>query len=400
MGTSEKTFVPIVKLLLFQLFILSKHVHGIEGVELPPFNVSPEVLMQHIQNDYNSNLEKGWRKIDLDGVKLELPAIYAFGDSYIDSGNAMILNKMKLGLPYGVDFNSSFPNFGRVTNGRTILDFLAQIVGLPFPTTYLAMSDAEKNSTRTGINFAVSGAGILKTTLPPFGKILNMDEQIDSFERVLKSLKYQFDSAESFTDYMSSSLFFINIGSNDFGFTYATKYAHRNMSHKAFAEVLGKPFLKQLERLYNLGARKFLINNAIPMGDTPTAVKMFNGNINKNLNEAVLNFNLYVTVESQQLQSKLPGSKFTIGDIYSVIHDAVRYASYGFLETLEPCCFVCNVTSVCKDLNEHVFFDHTHVTEAVHYLILRRFFTEQFRGDPIPIIELIDPSIDSDHLYE
>lgn len=56
----------------------------------------------------------------------QIPAIYVFGDSLVDSGNNnyLPLNSNAKFLPYGIDFGGK-PT-GRYTNGKTVVDYLGK----------------------------------------------------------------------------------------------------------------------------------------------------------------------------------------------------------------------------------------------------------------------------------
>ncbi|KAM7260922.1 hypothetical protein ACFE04_026397 [Oxalis oulophora] len=381
MGMSYQKFIPIVIYFLFHLFVLSKH--GIvEGAEVLPFDATSEALKKFMQVE--------------NGIKFDLPAIYVFGDSYIDSGNTMIYNKQKPQLPYGLDFNHSTPT-GRYTNGRTMIDILAQLVGLPFPSTYLAMSDAEKKSTRTGINFGSGGSGILPTVKSTC-KVINLGQQVNNFESTLESLKSQFDNTESFTKYLSKSLFFINTANNDIGFAYDEDYLKKQISipDEVYAEMLVTELFKQLERLHKHGARKFFINNAIPMGSTPfTYIYLQHGAVDVSRNKLVSVYNTRLEVELKKLQSKLEGFQYTLGDTYKVIMDAIENpTSFGFNynPSGKPCAREFNpkpTHEICSKRNTRIFFDLSHVSEPMHFLIVKRFINEQSLCSPISPIKLI-----------
>ncbi|KAM7260850.1 hypothetical protein ACFE04_026325 [Oxalis oulophora] len=369
----------IVAILLFHLFfVLNKHGIIVEGVKVPPFDIKPEALKKFM--NFKGDIE------------LNVPAIYAFGDSYIDSGNTVILNKMPYDiLPYGIDFNHSLPNYGRATNGRTMLDFLAQVVGLPFPSTYLAMSDAEKKSTRTGINFASSFSGILPNTSSPTRKVWSLDKQIDYFEKTIDNLKSQFKCTKGFHNHMSKSLFVISSGNNDFGFSLDVVYSYKwHNKLPSFAKHVVRKLSKQLKRLYKLGARKFLINKVTPMGCTPFVAKQSHA-CNEMRNELVSYYNARLRHELPRLQSKHQGFQYTLGDIYKVMMDAIQKPNvYGFTNTLDSCCFHCEPKDpFCNDRNACVYFDIAHITEAMHFLVIKRYFTEPSLCTPISPIQLI-----------
>ncbi|KAK2642984.1 hypothetical protein Ddye_024747 [Dipteronia dyeriana] len=133
-------------------FILAKHVFRV-----PPLNVN--------QKDLLKLLELG------DDIKFDVPALYVFGDSTVDSGNNNFLQSSSKAnfKPFGVDFANGKPT-GRFSNGRIEADFIAQVVGLPFPPPCLGLSKAEQNTLRTGVNYASSSCGVL----PDTGKFLRL----------------------------------------------------------------------------------------------------------------------------------------------------------------------------------------------------------------------------------
>ncbi|KAK9152971.1 hypothetical protein Sjap_000451 [Stephania japonica] len=88
-------------------------------------------------------------------------SIFSFGDSYTDTGNLLLTNHTsRLGrLPYG-ETNFHRPT-GRASNGRLIIDFIAEALGIPLLPPYLGQSK-EFNK---GVNFAVAGATALDTLI-------------------------------------------------------------------------------------------------------------------------------------------------------------------------------------------------------------------------------------------
>ncbi|KAF7137668.1 hypothetical protein RHSIM_Rhsim07G0189500 [Rhododendron simsii] len=88
--------------------------------------------------------------------------IYNFGDSLSDTGN--LIREKPIGpttayakLPYGETFFKHAT--GRPSNGRLMIDFIAQASGLPFLNPYLEKDADFKH----GVNFAVTGAAALTT---------------------------------------------------------------------------------------------------------------------------------------------------------------------------------------------------------------------------------------------
>lgn len=83
--------------------------------------------------------------------------IYAFGDSYTDTGNT---KSAKGPTGFGHVSNPSYSEtfFLRPTNrysdGRLMIDFVGQTLSLPFLQPYLHLKGNETN----GVNFAVAGS--------------------------------------------------------------------------------------------------------------------------------------------------------------------------------------------------------------------------------------------------
>lgn len=89
------------------------------------------------------------------------PALYVMGDSLLDSGNNNLLPTIARAnfFPYGSIFAAGAT--GRFTNGKTVADFIAESLGLPFPPPYLSLRGS---TPLTGLNYASSSCGILHET--------------------------------------------------------------------------------------------------------------------------------------------------------------------------------------------------------------------------------------------
>ncbi|MBA0586354.1 hypothetical protein Gorai_017097, partial [Gossypium raimondii] len=60
---------------------------------------------------------------------------------------------------------SSGNAMGPATNGRTVVDFIPQVAGLPFPPPILRLSKAQRKTTPTGVNHGSASSG--KQPSPP-----------------------------------------------------------------------------------------------------------------------------------------------------------------------------------------------------------------------------------------
>jgi phospholipase/lecithinase/hemolysin len=113
-------------------------------------------------------------------------AIFSFGDSFSDTGNFVIINSGK--LPNMPKFP---PPYARCSNGRLVIDFLAEAFGLPL----LPPSANKGTNFSQGANFAVMGATALDLkyfkdnnvwSIPPFNTSMNV--QLQWFEEVKQTI--------------------------------------------------------------------------------------------------------------------------------------------------------------------------------------------------------------------
>ncbi|KAJ0972209.1 hypothetical protein J5N97_020168 [Dioscorea zingiberensis] len=98
---------------------------------------------------------------DAGGRRELVPAMFVFGDSLIDNGNNNNLPSFAKAnyFPYGIDFVAG-PT-GRFSNGYTIVDEIANLLGLPLTPAY---SEAAGSQIFHGVNYASAAAGILDSS--------------------------------------------------------------------------------------------------------------------------------------------------------------------------------------------------------------------------------------------
>ncbi|CAL5444293.1 unnamed protein product [Camellia sinensis] len=90
-----------------------------------------------------------------------LKKMYAFGDSYTDTGNTSSTSG-----PSGFGYVSNLP-YGRTyfhhstnhySDGRLVIDFVAQSLSLPYLPPYLHLINSNQKPSSMGVNFAVAGS--------------------------------------------------------------------------------------------------------------------------------------------------------------------------------------------------------------------------------------------------
>ncbi|XVE78594.1 hypothetical protein DITRI_Ditri13aG0158500 [Diplodiscus trichospermus] len=349
---------------------------GGDALPPPPFGISQTDLLKYLS---------------LENVKIDFPALFVFGDSLIDSGNNNFLpTRSKANYsPYGIDFDHGTPT-GRVTNGRTVVDFIAQVAGLPFPPPVLGLSEVERKKILTGVNHGSAGGGLLPP--PPaatqlFGHVLSFEEQIMLFKNTtLDYLKDEFHVAENLSRYLSKSLFFIHIGSNDLGLYW--DFMEKHIAVDKYAQFLSGELSKRLQTLYELGARRFIVNNVSPLGCQPYQINKMKPQTPcmEEDNRRVSTYNKLLPCLLAHLESSLPGSKFILGDLFQLFEDVYASpTSYGFKNIKDSCCIDVNRDgtgpcvpniSPCDDRETYMFFDPFHPSESMHFLWARTFLKE------------------------
>ncbi|XP_042518616.1 GDSL esterase/lipase 7-like [Macadamia integrifolia] len=334
------------------------------------------------------------------GGPLIVPALYVFGDSLVDSGNNNYLSTMARAnyLPYGVDFPGG-PT-GRFTNGKTVADFIAESLGLPLVPPDLSISQIKRNETTTGVNYASGSAGILPQTGTTLGSNLNLDSQISKFEdTVMRNLPHMFPSSKELSQYLSKSIFLVDVGSNDFINPYLQPQStdlsipNPQKNPQDFAKLLTSNLSDYLQRLYQLGARKFVVFEVGPIGCIPALTNNSKGLIGgciQELNNPVTTYNQQLSSLLKFLNSKLKGSIFSQAKAYSLLMlETNKATKTGLSDVMKACCsgtLHCTASQPsCKNANQHFFFDGFHPTEAINSKVARAVFSDSSACSPISI---------------
>ncbi|XP_057522060.1 GDSL esterase/lipase 7-like [Amaranthus tricolor] len=305
-----------------------------------------------------------------------VPALYVFGDSLFDSGNNNFLPTLAKAnyYPYGVNFPGSFPT-GRFTNGKTTADFIADYLGLPYPTPRVSLI---KPTSLTGYNYASGSCGILPETGKFVGECLNLDEQMKMFETTVKiQLGLHFRNRTELAQYLAKSIFIFSVGNNDYINTYfGIVKTRQHYSPPQFAKLLVDSLSRKLQRLYDLGARKIVVFELGPIGCIPSIMRGLRPKgikCDENKNKIVSLFNNELGLMLNNLSLTLQHSHFIIGRAHSLAYDAIiNPAKYGLRDSSNPCCkswlngtFSCiPELTPCSAPDEHFFWDGYHLTEA------------------------------------
>ncbi|KAH0847318.1 hypothetical protein HID58_091752 [Brassica napus] len=147
-----------------------------------------------------------------------------------------------------------------------------------------------------------------KQLLIILGRCLSMNVQIDLLNKTIEKILRKVQDAT-----LGGSLFMTAIGVNDYAFTYKKNATDAN----EFASKLLNEFLIHLERLYNLGARNFFVNNIKPLGCYPNIIAetVPRGSCDDSLNLAIDIFNLMEFAQGKIVMALEGGYKYNLDSI-------------------------------------------------------------------------------------
>ncbi|XP_010546666.1 PREDICTED: GDSL esterase/lipase At3g05180 [Tarenaya hassleriana] len=347
-------------------------------------------------------------------ISQDFPAAFNFGDSNSDTGELTSGLGFRLRPPYGQTyFNAST---GRFSDGRLIVDFLVDKMGLPFLRPYL--DSVGPQSYRGGCNFAAGGSTIQKAnaaSISPFSFGVQVSQFITFKSKVLqliaqdKELEKYLPSEESFR----KGLYMFDIGQNDLAGAFYTKTLDQVLG---MIPTILDLFQDGLKRLYAEGARNFWIHNTGPLGCLAQVVSLFGKDSSKvdmfgcveDHNKAAKSFNMQLHAIFKTLPGKFPDSNFTHVDIFSIKSNLIsNHSTYGFDQSITTCCgyggpplnydtrvncggtMVLNGTTVmaktCDDSSKYVNWDGIHYTEAANIFVASRILMGKYSDPPPPL---------------
>ncbi|XP_002994082.2 GDSL esterase/lipase At1g71250 [Selaginella moellendorffii] len=317
-----------------------------------------------------------------------VPAMFIFGDSLVDVGNNnYLLTLAKANVaPYGID--SPWGATGRFCNGKTVLDVVCELIGLPYVPAFLDPSTKNARILK-GVNYASGAGGILDESGKNYIERISMSQQLHYFQQTLSGLVQQLGSSGC-QQLLSDSLFAIVIGNNDYINNYllpdsATRFRY---SERQFQDLLLAAYAQHLTELYRLGARRMVVASLGPLGCIPSqlAQKSSDGACVDSVNQLMLGFNLGLQDMLASLHSLLPGARIVYADTYTPVAAMVATpGAYGMESVNRGCCgggrfngqlpcFPRPISNMCSNRSNHLFWDPFHPTDAANVILGHRLF--------------------------
>ncbi|PIA51642.1 hypothetical protein AQUCO_01100479v1 [Aquilegia coerulea] len=338
----------------------------------------------------------------------DFPAIFNFGDSNSDTG-AWSATYGQAPPPAGETY-FHIPS-GRYSDGRLLIDFIAESLGLPNLSAYL---DALGSNFTHGANFAAAAS----TIRPGFSRIpYNVQfYQFTEFQTRSQTIRQQggvFSKLMPKDDYFSRALYTFDIGQNDLTAGYGANMSTDEV--KAYVPDVLDQFGTIIKNIYNQqGGRSFWIHNTGPVGCLPyildrlliTAAQIDRFGCATPFNKVAQYFNLKLKEAVVKLRKDLPLAAITYVDIYSLRYSLFSHAKkHGFKHPLRACCghggkynFNANVgcggkitvngTQIligksCKNPSIRVNWDGVHYTEAANKFVFDRIVDGSHSDPPI-----------------
>ncbi|KAI4383546.1 hypothetical protein MLD38_009372 [Melastoma candidum] len=318
----------------------------------------------------------------------QFSAMYVFGDSLVDHGNNNYLASLAKAnyLPYGIDFVEG-PT-GRFCNGKTIIDFLGELVGLPIIPAFISTL-SDEGSIRHGVNYASAAGGIRDDSGRQLGDRFSLYQQVQHFQRTLNQMKNQMGD-EEIRRHLAKSLVVMNLGNNDYLNNYLLPSFYNTSSiYKPleYAEILISTYTTRIMDLHKLGMRKFVIAAVGPLGCMPNqlaAGEAAPGTCVKVVNEIVGLFNVRLRTLIDRLNNMrlTRDTIFVYGNAYDVFYDIFHNSNkYGLAIVDRGCCgsgryqgeITCLPLQIpCVDRDEYMFWDAYHPTELVNKIFAER----------------------------
>ncbi|OVA20513.1 Lipase [Macleaya cordata] len=333
--------------------------------------------------------------------------IFAFGDSFTDTGNAKAVGdlvafgkSLTAGSPYGSSFFQD--TISRFCDGRLIIDFLAECFDLPYIPAY-KNSSADFSS---GCNFAIAGSTVFDSDYYVKNRVgralkwkevpVSLKTQIDWFNEHLKQVECKGKDANACKAQMGNSLCWIGeMGGSDYSRTFGPQVKVESITEMAVDHVC-----KLLKALLDSGAKYIVVQGLPPSGCLPLDMSLappFDHDeigCAGSVNSIIKSHNDLLQKKVNEIRTQYPGCMILFADFWGAFATIIKNPmQYGFEETFKACCgspsgpfnfdsnAVCGSSdkaTKCGNPAKHINWDGVHLTEAMYQNVANLFFNQGF----------------------
>lgn len=331
--------------------------------------------------------------------------IYAFGDSFTDTGNTKNADGPSgfghvSNPPYGSTYFHHPTN--RYSDGRLVIDFVMQELGLPLLPPYLHI----KGNDTHGVNFAVAGSTAINHQFFVRNNLSlditpeSIETQLLWFNRYLdkRGCEGEIEATNCKSDIENALFWFGEIGVNDYAYIIGS-----SISGDTIRKLTVESVTKSLQALLEKGA-KFLVVQGLPLtGCLPLAMYLAPENDRddlgcvKSVNNQSYVHNLALQAKVKELRSQYPQAVITYADYWNAYRTVFLNATqYGFKERFQVCCgsgdpplnfdvfSVCGMASAkaCSNPSQYINWDGVHLTEAMYKVVSDMYLHGNFIQPP------------------
>ncbi|CAN4111497.1 unnamed protein product [Withania somnifera] len=340
--------------------------------------------------------------------KCAFEAIFNFGDSNTDTGGFWAAFPAQA-PPNGMTYFKK--PVGRATDGRVIVDFLAQALDLPFLSPYLQSIGSDYKHVR------LPQTSLFVTGVSPFSLEIQL-RQMKEFKAKVDELPHKGKTSLPSPDIFGKSLYTFYIGQNDF----TGNLARLGISGvKEFLPQVISQIASTIKEIYALGGRTFWVLNLAPIGCYPAFLVELPHNtsdIDKlgcmiSYNNAVVDYNNMLKAALAQTRKELADANLVYVDTHAVLLELFQHpTSHGLRYGTKACCgygggaynfnqqvFCGNTKQVngktvtakaCQNPQNYVSWDGIHATDAANKLTAYAILNGSYFDPPFPLRDYCD----------
>ncbi|KAL1812405.1 hypothetical protein ACET3Z_022470 [Daucus carota] len=332
--------------------------------------------------------------------------IFAFGDSYTDTGNTVSGNgpagfSFVSNPPYGSTFFHHPTN--RYSDGRLVIDFVAEKLSLP----YLSAYRNNKADISNGVNFAVAGSTAIEHRFFVRNNLtLNITPQslqtqlywFDKFLATQGCVNMTTTPNQCKAVFDEALIWVGEIGANDYAYIIGSTVTGNTIQHLAL-----KRSTNFVQALLNKGA-KYVVVQGLPTTGCLTLSMYLSGDDDRDdigclgsQNRQSYSHNTIYQAKLEDFRKEFPEAVIVYADYWNAYHTVMKNpAKYGFKELYKVCCGTgggelnfdffgaCGspASSMCTVPSQYINWDGVHLTEGMYKVVSEMFLNGTFTHPP------------------